>query len=108
MALVSGYRGDTIHLGFSLCQSGSAFTVDSHGVTFTMKERKSDSSYIFQGDMNSGIVADGSDIVVTIPYGTSSTFKTGPHFYDIQVDTTQSGRYTLDAGTFCIHEDVGY
>ena len=112
MATISGYRGDTLNYIFDLCQSGSAFAIGSHNVTFTIKERNSDSACVFQSDIeSSGISVDGgcvSRIHVPISYACSATFKTGPHVYDIQADTTESGRYTLDKGTFCVIRDITY
>lgn len=112
MATISGYRGDTLNYVFDLCHSGSAFTVGSHNVTFTIKERNSDSACVFQSDINStGIYVDGgcsNRIHVPISYSCSATFKTGPHVYDIQADTTASGRYTLGAGTFCVIPDITF
>lgn len=113
MANLTGFRGDTFNLRFSLTTGTPATTVNLTGATvfFTLKERVSDSDAQATVRKNtpavSGITTgEAGAITVNIPTGESYFFKTGPYHYGIQVKSPINTVQTSVTGIFNIEADV--
>jgi len=116
MANLTGIRGDTFNLPFSLTTGTSPAAINLSGATvfFTMKERLSDSDAVApvkkQTPAASGItvVSTGNGTVsVNIGTGDSALFKTGPYHYGLQVRTATDTVYTTTTGLFNVQGDFG-
>ena len=116
MASITGFRGDTFNIGFSVTTGSPGAPVDLSGasVYFTMKERLGDS------DANatvkkrtptvSGVTITSSGegtISVNLPTGESYNFKTGPYYYGLQVKTVDNSVYTTTTGRLHVKAAVG-
>jgi archaellin len=113
---LSGFRGDSYSKTFSISDNaGSAVDLSNSSLTFSLKERAQDVSYVLQRTSSSGCgicitCAAQGNISLTIDATGSAgtcTFKTGPHSYDIQQLNTGTNTYTtLLYGVFCVREDI--
>ena len=115
MANLTGFRGDTFNLPFSLTTGTPAAAINLSGATvfFTLKENVSDSdanaTVKKQTPTASGvtILSSGDGTVnVNIPTGESYFFKTGPYYYGLQVKTVTNAVYTAVTGLFNIKADI--
>ena len=113
MANLTGFRGDTLNLRFSLTTGTPAATVNLTGATvfFTLKERISYSDAQATVRKNtlpgSGITTGAAgSVTVNIPTGESYSLKTGPYYYGLQVKTAASTIHTAATGIFNIKADI--
>ena len=75
-------RGDTARIDLAISKDGEPYDFSSDTVVFSVKTSTSTPEYVFQKQVNDGVIYIAPSDTESLPYGT--------YRYDVQV-TTQSG-----------------
>lgn len=90
-------RGDTGRLQITI-KDESGKTVEGYAAYFSVKKRLKDDEYLFQADVNDGLVIITHEMTRNLPYG--------DYFFDIEVHTADGDVQTIGPAEYHLLPDV--
>lgn len=102
-------RGDTLSFGIEIVDEyGLPFKQDLDRATFSCKNSRTDSRFLFKKTLGDGIskVGEGQYAVRIAPRDTSSA-KAGRYFYDLEI-CANGDVFTIMKGVLELEQDVTY
>ena len=119
MGSIDLYLGNDLEIDYTINdEDGSAVDLTAGGnalITFSVKEKPSDTSYVFQrqnteaGGGDTEVVevayASGTFTVILVPANTED-LDWGSYYYDVEIETGSGTVYTADAGGITLKRTI--